>query len=149
MENWIQSVPPVAAVIALALVIWRASARWTLLEQRVNDLWAEHLAMGRLKLKQRGVLVENSPVSLGDAVNEAIGKGIREDFLKFYRDRRVRKLPKHDQDLWREIVKGLGMDNLVARADELGWGFDEYKAWWIEAFHNPEIVDDALRKAGR
>lgn len=138
----------IAAFIAVVLAIWRASAVWTRMSGRVDTMWDEHQAVGKYGLKQRGVIVENSPISLGETVSEALAKGIPPDLLEFFLERSKKKLPKHDADVWALFPMKFGMARMVERAFELEWSMDEYKVWCIAALRNPKLVKDAMRLSG-
>lgn len=135
-----------AATVGLGLLVWKGAARWGRLETRVDLLWDARMAQGRMKLKKRRALKENSPLSLGDAVREAMQHGIADDMLVFFRERSNRRLPSHDADVWNEVVRQFGMTRLRKRAEELEWDMDEYITWWVEGLRNPSIVEEALKR---
>ena len=146
--TWI-TIAKVSGLAAISLAVWRASATWTKMRSDVDMLLAAYLADGKMGLKRRQVIEVNSPATLGDAVSEALEKGISDDMLDFFRSASKGKLPQRDTDVWKMVVKKFGHDRLAMGCDELGWQMNEYMVWWITGLRNPEVVEEVLRRKSK
>jgi len=120
----------------------------TRLIAQFDVMWSERESVGKAALQRRGMLEENSPVTLVEAVMEAMDKGIPPDMMEAFRELSKMRLPKHNAEVWGLVVKRVGMDRLVARAQELEWEFDELKYFWVLGLRDPSLVERIMRGGG-